>query len=207
MLGAEYRHIRMAGAPDALPLVRAAFPDAEVVVHERLCPLEIATKPIRLSAVPERAAVVAFSRRAVYHVAGLLRRAGRRPAVLYGAMPPEVRRHEVARFVAGEADVVVATDVIGHGINLPVAAVIFAETEKFDGVSRRELSAWEVAQIAGRAGRFGLEPSGIAAALTGVFGPVGSPQDGHQGGHSDRRCRQRCARLPEHSLRQARPEP
>ncbi|EQD48259.1 helicase domain-containing protein, partial [mine drainage metagenome] len=96
--------------------------------------------------------------------------------MLYGAMPPEVRRHEVARFVAGEADVVVATDVIGHGINLPVAAVIFAETEKFDGVSRRELSAWEVAQIAGRAGRFGLEPSGIAAALTGVLGLSAAPR-------------------------------
>ncbi len=176
LLGAEYRHIRVAGAPDALPLIRAAFPAVEVVLHERLCPLEIATKSLPLSEVPERAAVVAFSRKAVYHVAGLLQQAGRRPAVLYGAMPPAVRRHEVARFVAGDADVVVATDVIGHGINLPVSAVLFAETQKFDGVSRRELAAWEVAQIAGRAGRFGFERAGTAAALTGVAGMSASPK-------------------------------
>ena len=174
LLGAEYRHIHIAGAPDAMPLVRSAFPDAELVQHERLCPLEIATKPARLAEVPARAAVVAFSRKAVYHVAGLLQKAGRRPAVLYGAMPAGVRRAEIARFTEGDADVVVATDVIGHGINLPVSAVLFAETAKFDGTTRRDLSAWEVAQIAGRAGRFGFEASGTAAALTGVPGMAAS---------------------------------
>ena len=137
LLGAEYRHIRIAGAPDALPLVRSAFPDAEVVFHDRLCPLTISTKPVRLADIPKRSAVVAFSRKAVYHVAGLLKETGREPVVLYGAMPPGARRAEIARFIAGQANVVVATDVIGHGINLPVSAVLFAETTKFDGVSRR----------------------------------------------------------------------
>ncbi len=170
LLGAEYRHIHIAGAPDAMPLVRSAFPEAEVVSHERLCPLQIAKKPTPLAEVPERAAVVAFSRKGVYHVAGLLQKAGRRPAVLYGAMPPGVRRAEIARFIAGRADVVVATDVIGHGINLPVSAVLFAETVKYDGTTRRDLSAWEVAQIAGRAGRYGFETRGTAAAMSGVPG-------------------------------------
>jgi len=170
LLGAEYDRIHIIGANDALPLVRSAFPDAEVVIHERLCPLTISTDAVPLSEVPARSAVVAFSRKAVYHVAGLLAEAGRHPAVLYGAMPPGARRSEIKRFVTGKADVVVTTDVIGHGINLPVSAALFAETSKFDGSRRRNLRAWEVAQIAGRAGRYGFDTDGYAAALTGVLG-------------------------------------
>lgn len=170
LLTAQYRHIHIAGAPDSLPLVRKAFPDVKVVSHERLCPLEISTKPVRLAETPDRAAVIAFSRKAVYHIAGLLKASGRRPAVLYGAMPPGARRAEIASFIAGEADVIVATDVIGHGINLPVSAVLFAETVKFDGTTRRNLAAWEVAQIAGRAGRYGYEDAGRAGTLSGVTG-------------------------------------
>jgi ATP-dependent RNA helicase SUPV3L1/SUV3 len=170
LLGANYRHIHIAGPPDALPLVRRAFPDATVIFHERLSPLTVEKKPIALNQVPERAVVVAFSRKSVYHIAGLLQQAGRHPAVLYGAMPPGARREEISRFVNGSADVIVATDVIGHGINLPVSAVVFAETSKFDGVVRRNLLAWEVAQIAGRAGRFGFDTSGTVMALKGISG-------------------------------------
>jgi len=169
MLGGEYRHVRLVGAPDALPLVRSAFPEAEIVLHKRLCPLEL-VPPVRIGSVPERAVVVVFSRKAVFHMAGLLQRAHRRPAVLYGAMPPIARRSEMARFVSGEADVMVATDVIGHGINMPAAAVVFAETAKFDGQTRRDLEPWEVAQIAGRAGRFGFEERGIVTTLAGAPG-------------------------------------
>jgi len=169
MLGGEYRHVRLVGAPDALPLVRSAFPEAEIVIHERLCPLEL-VPPVRIDNVPERAVVVVFSRKAVFHMAGLLQRAHRRPAVLYGAMPPIARRSEMARFVSGEADVMVATDVIGHGINMPAAAVVFAETAKFDGQTRRDLEPWEVAQIAGRAGRFGFEERGVVTTLAGAPG-------------------------------------
>jgi len=174
LLGGEYRDIHIVGAPDALPLVQAAFPEAVVVPHERLCPLTFEKKAVKLDKLPERSAVVVFSRKAVYHVAGLLKKRGRHPAVLYGAMPPGARRSEVARFISGEADVVVATDVIGHGINLPVAGVYFAETQKFDGTSRRDLSPWEVAQIGGRAGRFGFETSGTVGVLTGIAGMSGS---------------------------------
>ncbi len=176
LLGAEYQHIHIVGAFDALPIVRAAFPTVDVVQHERLCPLEILSKPLQLSEVPDRAAVVAFSRKAVYHVAGMLEAAGRHPVVLYGAMPPGARRSEIASFIAGEADVVVATDVIGHGVNLPVSVVLFAETAKYDGEVRRNLWAWEVAQIAGRAGRFGYESSGKAGALVGIAGLSASPK-------------------------------
>jgi len=168
LLGGEYRRIHIVGAPDALPLVKAAFPDVEVAQHDRLCPLEVAPNPTRLADVAPGTAVVVFSRRAVYHVAGLLRSHGHSPAVLYGAMPPGARRAEIARFLAGDADVVVATDVIGHGINLPVATVLFGETQKFDGTGVRLLEAWEIAQIAGRAGRYGFEDKGVVGVLVGA---------------------------------------
>ncbi|MGH9067343.1 MAG: helicase-related protein, partial [Acidimicrobiales bacterium] len=170
LAGAAYREIRLAGAPDALPLVQAAFPGAEVVLHDRLCPLQVADRPFTVESVPDKAVVVAFSRKAVMHLAGLLSGSGRAVAVLYGAMPPDLRRHEIGRFVDGDAQVMVATDVIGHGINLPVSHVIFAETQKFDGVSRRSLVPAEAAQIAGRAGRYGYEPVGTVGWLQGVPG-------------------------------------
>ena len=176
LAGAEYEEIRLCGAPDALPLVRAAFPDAEVVFHERLCPLSVCSQPLTLESAPRGSVLVCFSRKAVLHVAGMLQHAGRSVAVLYGAMPPAVRRAEVARFVSGEADVVVATDVIGHGINLPVSHVLFCETNKFDGERRRPLHLHEVAQIGGRAGRYGMEPKVVVGWVKGVPGLVPDPK-------------------------------
>jgi ATP-dependent RNA helicase SUPV3L1/SUV3 len=89
-------------------------------------------------------------------------------AVLYGAMPLASRREEIDRFLSGAADVCCATDVLGHGVNLPCETLLFAETTKFDGQERRDLVAWELAQIAGRAGRFGLVERGHVGVLTGV---------------------------------------
>ena len=83
-------------------------------------------------------------------------------------MPLASRREEIDRFLAGSAEVCVATDVLGHGVNLPCETLLFAETTKFDGVERRNLLPWELAQIAGRAGRFGLVERGHVGVLVGV---------------------------------------
>jgi ATP-dependent RNA helicase SUPV3L1/SUV3 len=91
-----------------------------------------------------------------------------RVAVLYGAMPLSSRREEIDRFIDGGADVCVATDVLGHGVNLPCETLLFAETTKFDGQVRRPLLAWEIAQIAGRAGRLGMVERGHVGVLTGI---------------------------------------
>src|SRR5207248_660638 len=91
-----------------------------------------------------------------------------RVAVLYGAMPLASRREEIERFISGAAEVCAATDVLGHGVNLPCETLLFAETEKFDGRERRDLESWEIAQIAGRAGRFGFHERGHVGVLTGV---------------------------------------
>jgi ATP-dependent RNA helicase SUPV3L1/SUV3 len=168
LLAGEYRHILLLGALDALPLVTSAFPDAELRVFERKLPLEFVGER-RLTMLEPGTVVVAFSRRAVLALAGEVnRRHPGRVAVLYGAMPLGSRREEIDRFLVGRAEVCVATDVLGHGVNLPCETLLFAETSKFDGQERRELLPWELAQIAGRAGRFGLVERGHVGVLTGV---------------------------------------
>jgi ATP-dependent RNA helicase SUPV3L1/SUV3 len=176
LLAGEYRHILLLGALDAVPLIRNAFPDAELRVFERKLPLEFVGER-RVTALEPGTVVVAFSRRAVLALAGEVNR--HRPssvAVLYGAMPLSSRRIEIDRFLEGTSEVCVATDVLGHGVNLPCETLLFAETTKFDGVERRDLLPWELAQIAGRAGRFGLVERGHVGVLTGV--PWADPDPG-----------------------------
>src|ERR687892_425679 len=168
LLAGEFREILLLGALDALPLVERAFPQAELKVFERKLPLEfVGDRTIR--SLANGTVIVAFSRKAVLALAGEVNRLHPgRVAVLYGAMPLASRREEIERFVTGNADVCVATDVLGHGVNLPCETLLFAETTKFDGVERRNLLPWEIAQIAGRAGRFGLVERGHVGVLTGI---------------------------------------
>ena len=168
LLAGEYREILLLGALDALPLVEHAFPDAELKVFERKLPLEwVGERTLR--SLGTGTVVVAFSRRAVLALAGEVNRTHPgRVAVLYGAMPLSSRREEIERFLSRAADVCVATDVLGHGVNLPCETLLFAETMKFDGEERRDLLPWELAQIAGRAGRFGLVERGHVGVLAGL---------------------------------------
>jgi len=168
MLGGEYRNILLLGAVEALPLVRHAFPDAEVRFFERKAPLDWVGKR-GIVGLGAGTVVVAFSRRAVIGLAGELNQLHPgKVACLYGAMPLASRRVEIDRFLAGQAEVCASTDVLGHGVNLPCETLLFAETTKFDGKERRDLEPWEIAQIAGRAGRFGFHERGHVGVLTGV---------------------------------------
>jgi ATP-dependent RNA helicase SUPV3L1/SUV3 len=168
LLAGEYREILVLGALDALPLVERAFPQAELKVFERKLPLEWVGERTLRSLGPGTV-VVSFSRKAVLALAGEVNRLHPgRVAVLYGAMPLASRREEIDRFISGAADVCVATDVLGHGVNLPCETLLFAETTKFDGEERRDLLPWELAQIAGRAGRFGLVERGHVGVLAGL---------------------------------------
>jgi ATP-dependent RNA helicase SUPV3L1/SUV3 len=175
MLGGEYRNILLLGAVEALPLVQHAFPQADVRFFERKAPLEWVGKR-GVAGLSPGTVVVAFSRRAVIGLAGELNQLHPgRVAVLYGAMPLASRREEIDRFLSGAAEVCASTDVLGHGVNLPCETLLFAETEKFDGRERRDLEPWEVAQIAGRAGRFGFHERGHVGVLTGVHWAHPSP--------------------------------
>jgi ATP-dependent RNA helicase SUPV3L1/SUV3 len=174
VLTGEYREMHLISAAEAYLLLKPLVADAKkisVVNHKRLSRLDVLKNPVRPTAVRPQTLVVAFSRKAVYAVAAALDTA--RPGkvgVLYGALPPATRREVIDRFTRGETEVLVTTDVIGHGINVPATTVLFAETTKFDGVERRPLRTWETAQIAGRAGRYGLTGHGSVGVLTGISG-------------------------------------
>ncbi len=119
------------------------------------------SKPKLKTQLQKGDAIIAFSRKDVLTFSARFRQWGYTVASIYGALSPEVRRHESTRFCSGAADILVATDAIGMGLNLPIRRVIFANTHKFDGIASRPLNATEVRQIAGRAGRFGIYDTGF----------------------------------------------
>ncbi|HEY0014277.1 MAG TPA: helicase-related protein [Allosphingosinicella sp.] len=153
MLHARGREETMILGSEALaPMVRALLPKAEIIGRPRFSTLSYAG-PSKLSRLPPRSAIVAFSAEQVYAVAEMLRRMRGGAAVVMGALSPRTRNAQVAMYQAGEVDYLVATDAVGMGLNMDVTHVAFAGLSKFDGQRRRRLSPAEMAQIAGRAGR------------------------------------------------------
>ena len=140
------------GSAALKPVVRALVPGVEIVERPRFSDLSYAGAK-KISRLPRRSAIVAFSAEEVYAVAEMLRRLRGGAAVVMGALSPRTRNAQVAMFQAGEVDYLVATDAIGMGLNMDVAHVAFAGLHKFDGKRRRRLTTAEMAQIAGRAGR------------------------------------------------------
>ncbi|AQR74469.1 helicase-related protein [Sphingomonas sp. LM7] len=140
------------GSDSLKPMLKALVPDAEVIGRPRFSTLSYAGAK-KLSRLPRRSAIVAFSAEEVYAVAEALRRLRGGAAVVMGALSPRTRNAQVAMFQAGEVDYLVATDAIGMGLNMDVHHVAFASLSKFDGHRQRRLTIAEMAQIAGRAGR------------------------------------------------------
>ncbi|MFO1145563.1 MAG: helicase-related protein [Rhodospirillales bacterium] len=140
------------GAETIRPLLRRLVPGVEFIVRPRFSALTHAG-PCKLTRLPRRTAVVAFSAADVYGIAELIRRQRGGAAIVLGALSPRTRNAQVAMYQAGEVDYLVATDAIGMGLNMHVDHVAFAATRKFDGRGPRRLTAAEMAQIAGRAGR------------------------------------------------------
>ena len=140
------------GADTIKPLMRRLVPEAEHVSRPRFSTLSY-TGYKKVTRLPPRSAVVAFAIADVFSLAELIRRQRGGTAVVMGALSPRARNAQVGMFQAGEVDYLVATDAIGMGLNMDLDHVAFARTVKFDGRGPRRLSAAEVAQIAGRAGR------------------------------------------------------
>lgn len=136
-----------------------------VRVFERKQHVELLPRPQALKSLRHGDAVVAFSRREVLTLRDGIAANGHPVSVVYGALPPEVRRREAERFASGESHILVATDAIGMGLNLPIRRVLFSTLVKFDGLDDRLLTEAEVHQIAGRAGRFGIHEEGFAGVL------------------------------------------
>jgi ATP-dependent RNA helicase SUPV3L1/SUV3 len=151
------------GSDTLKPMIRELLPDTEIVSRPRFSTLRYSGS-VKLSRLPPRSAVVAFSAEQVYALAEALRRFRGGAAVVMGALSPATRNAQVAMFQRGEVDYLVATDAIGMGLNMDVAHVAFAGLEKFDGRRDRRLTVAEMAQIAGRAGRHQRD---------GTFGTLG----------------------------------
>ncbi|WP_374571355.1 helicase-related protein [Phenylobacterium sp.] len=141
------------GAATMAPLVRALLPHAEIVARERFSALTYEGSK-KLTRLPRRSAVVAFSADQVYAIAELIRRQRGGAAVVMGSLSPRTRNAQVELYQSGEVDFLVATDAIGMGLNMDVDHVAFAGLRKFDGRRTRWLHPQEIGQIAGRAGRF-----------------------------------------------------
>ena len=140
------------GAGTMRETIRDLLPGANFVSRPRLSKLTYSGQK-KLSRLPRRSAVVAFSAAEVYEIAELMRRQRGGAAVVLGALSPRTRNAQVSMYQNGDVDYLVATDAVGMGLNLDVEHVAFAGTRKFDGRQHRELSAAELGQIAGRAGR------------------------------------------------------
>ena len=141
------------GSETIRPLIKHLIPDVEFITRPRFSEL-IYVEPKKLSRLPRRSALITFSTNNVYAYAEMLRRAKGGVAVVMGALSPRTRNAQVELYQNGDVDHVVATDAIGMGLNMDIDHVSFADTSKFDGRTMRDLMPSELAQIAGRAGRY-----------------------------------------------------
>jgi ATP-dependent RNA helicase SUPV3L1/SUV3 len=168
LIGAPAKKVILTGSANALHAVEALCTyleeELEVIPFERKNALEIMKYPVSMKKIEPQTAVVAFSRREVLSLKQQLSQKYR-VSVVYGNLSPEVRREEARRFRERESEILVATDAIAMGLNLPIKTLLFAKDNKFDGLRRRELLPTEVVQIAGRAGRYGFEEKGYVGAL------------------------------------------
>ena len=140
------------GADTIRPLLKRLVPEAEVITRPRFSTLSY-VEPSKVTRLPKRSAVVAFTARDVYAFAELIRRQRGGAAVVLGSLSPRTRNAQVALYQEGEVDYLVATDAIGMGLNMDLGHVALASIVKFDGRETRELTTSEIGQIAGRAGR------------------------------------------------------
>ena len=186
ILGVLAPEVHLCAAPEAknllIRLIESCGDSYEVEVHRRTTPLVCLPRAVDPQRVQPGDALITFSKVGVLSVAEDLRQNGKEPAIIYGALPYSTRRKQMDGFLSGEMEYIVSTDAIGMGLNLPIRRIIFMETEKFDGVERRELRPEEIRQIAGRAGRFGMynkgyvgatqNPAAIRAGLEAVIPPL-----------------------------------
>jgi ATP-dependent RNA helicase SUPV3L1/SUV3 len=167
---ANAREVHIIGSWSAKEMILQLLGDAEIEVYEynRDIPLEVEKKEFKINQVKKGDALICFSRKRVLETASRLENAKHSVSMIYGSMPPETRKKQVLRFIKGETSVIVSTDAIGMGLNLPIRRIVFLENEKFDGTRRRLLTSQEVKQIAGRAGRKGIYNVGKVAFISDI---------------------------------------
>ena len=168
IIGTPASEVIMTGSPNVkdaiIALAEYLGEELEIIEFERKNPLELLEDYTDAKDVQEGTAIIAFSRKDVLRLKQQFSK-DFSVSVVYGNLSPEVRREEAKRFREGKTQVLIATDAIAMGLNMPIKTVLFSKADKFDGVSQRELKSSEIAQISGRAGRYGLHEKGFVGAL------------------------------------------
>ncbi|KOP82534.1 DEAD/DEAH box helicase [Cytobacillus solani] len=167
---ANAKEVHIIGSWSAKEMILQLLGDADIEIYEynRDIPLEVEKKEFKINQVKKGDALICFSRKRVLETASRLENTKHSVSMIYGSMPPETRKKQVQRFIQGETSVIVSTDAIGMGLNLPIRRIVFLENEKFDGTRRRLLTSQEVKQIAGRAGRKGIYNVGKVAFVSDI---------------------------------------
>lgn len=170
ILGLFAKEVHICCSLNAVSVIRKLIIDCgdevKVIKHHRNTTLEFEKESFVFpNDVKQGDALIVFSRNKALQVASILNEINIKTSVIYGNLPPATRRKQVKQFIEGETKVVVSTDVIGMGINLPIKRIVFLETQKFDGNSQRDLLDQEIKQISGRAGRQGLYPQGFVNSI------------------------------------------
>lgn len=169
LLGLRCNEIHICGALNAKEVVEKILDDCndhyEFKEYKRNIPLEVENKNFSYNNVDEGDAIVVFSKKKVLQIAEQYSERGIRTSIIYGDLPPEVRRKQYDMFINKENKVLVTTDAIGMGVNLPIKRIIFLDIQKFDGEEVRSLTSQEVKQVAGRAGRKGIYEVGYVATV------------------------------------------
>jgi ATP-dependent RNA helicase SUPV3L1/SUV3 len=167
IIGCPAKTIIMTGSVNALESVKKIVAylgeELEVVKHQRKTPLKLLPRHTSLENLETGTALIAFSRKDVLQLKQKLQKKYR-VSVIYGNLSPEVRRDEAKRFRQKKSDILIATDAIAMGLNLPIKTILFTNDTKFDGISRRKINVNEIVQIAGRAGRYKLFDAGFLGA-------------------------------------------
>ncbi len=169
IIGTPAKEIIMTGSSNSkeaiIALAEYLGEELEIVEFQRKNPLTLLEIPTDVRDVTEGTAIIAFSRKDVLRLKQNFSKYFS-VSVVYGNLSPEVRREEARRFRAKETQILIATDAIAMGMNLPIETILFSKAEKFDGISQRNLLPSEVHQISGRAGRYGLNEEGFVGALS-----------------------------------------
>ncbi|AGF56235.1 MULTISPECIES: helicase-related protein [Clostridium] len=171
VLGLQCDEIHICGAANAKYILETIIKDCkddfEIKEYTRAIPLEVEFKNFSYNDIQEGDAIVVFSKKRVLEIAEEYSSRGIKASVIYGDLPPEVRKMQYTQFVNKETKILVTTDAIGMGVNLPIRRIIFMSIRKFDGEEVRELTSQEIKQVGGRAGRIGIYDVGYIASVGG----------------------------------------
>ena len=167
VLGLKSKEIHICGATNAKELLIEIIEDCgeeyEIIEYKRDIPLIMEDKAFSYKDIQEGDALVTFSKKKVLEIAYHYSNLGIKASLIYGDLPPEVRKKQYNQFINKESTILISTDAIGMGVNLPIKRIIFMDIKKFDGNEVRYLTSQEVKQIAGRAGRKGIYEVGYVA--------------------------------------------